>query len=54
LSNQQLLARGFKLVTNYLRDGTIEHWAIRGEQKLRNDPCWPLIPLECLEHHKES
>lgn len=48
LNNRQLIQRGFVLETNYLTDGTIEHWAVRGAQRIRNDPCRPLIEPESL------
>ena len=52
-NNIMLSQRGFALAMNILKDGTIEHWATRGTQRIRNDPCWPLIETEQLTHQEQ-
>ena len=51
-NNAQLTQRGFTLAVIVTRDGTLEHWVTRGKQRWRNDPCWPLIETERLEHQQ--
>lgn len=37
-NNRRLLAAGWELETLYMLDGTIEVWAVKGENRVRNDP----------------